>query len=102
MAQRISENSGTSRKAERTPTAAAPTTMPMIAVTIGSPMATTEPKATSSTMIATPMPMSSLLGSSWASRAKAPVSSTWTPSARALSVTAMASSSWAAVSLSRA
>ena len=38
----------------------------MSAVTIGRPMATTEPKATSSTMMATPTPMSSLLGSSCA------------------------------------
>ena len=51
MAQRMSENSGTSRKADRTPTAAAPTKMPISAVTIGSPIATTEPNATSSTMI---------------------------------------------------
>ena len=64
--QRISENSGTSMKADSTPTPAAPTKMPNSAVTIGSPMATTEPKATSSTMIATPTPISSLLGSSCA------------------------------------
>ena len=35
MAHRISENSGTSRTAESTPTPAAPTKMPMSAVTIG-------------------------------------------------------------------
>ena len=102
MAQRISENSGTSMTAESTPTPAAPTKMPMRAVAIGSPMATTEPKATSSTMMATPTPISSLLGSSCASRAREPVSSTWTPPARASSVTAMASSSCVAVSLSSA
>ena len=102
MAQRIRENSGTSMKADSTPTPAAPTKMPISAVTIGRPIATTEPKATSSTMMATPTPISSLLGASCASRASAPVSSTCTPSARASSVTAMASSSWVAVSLSRA
>ena len=48
---RISENSGTSMKADSTPTPAAPTKRPMSAVTIGRPMATTEPKAISSTMI---------------------------------------------------
>ena len=62
MAQRIRENSGTSRKAESTPTPAAPTKMPSSAVAIGSPIATTDPKATSSTMMATPTPISSLLG----------------------------------------
>ena len=62
MAHRMRENSGTSRKADRTPTPAAPTKMPISAVTIGSPIATTEPKATSSTMMATPTPISSLLG----------------------------------------
>ena len=44
--------------------------MPMSAVTIGRPIATTEPNATSSTMMATPTPISSLLGvfcASWAS-----------------------------------
>ena len=89
-------------KAESTPTPAAPTKMPMRAVAIGRPMATTEPKATSSTMMATPTPISSLLGSSCASRAREPVSSTCTPSAPASSVTAMASSSCVAVSLSSA
>ncbi len=59
---RIRENSGTSMKADNTPTAAAPTKMPMSAVTMGRPIATTEPNATSRTMTATPMPMSSLLG----------------------------------------
>ena len=102
MAQRIRENSGTSRKAESTPTPAAPTKMPSSAVAIGRPIATTDPKATSSTMMATPTPMSSLLGSSCARRAREPVSSTCTPSASAWSVTAMASSSWVAVSLSSA
>lgn len=53
MAQRIRENSGTSKKADSTPTPAAPTKMPMSAVTIGSPLATTDPKATSNTMMAT-------------------------------------------------
>ena len=67
MAHRMSENSGTSRKADRIPTLAAPTKMPMSAVPIGSPIATTEPKASSSTMMATPTPISSLLGVSWAS-----------------------------------
>ena len=43
--QRIRENSGTSMKAESTPTAAAPTKMPTSAVTIGRPIATTEPNA---------------------------------------------------------
>ena len=62
MAHRIRENSGTSMKAESTPTPAAPTKMPSSAVTIGRPIATTDPKAISSTMMATPMPISSLLG----------------------------------------
>ena len=62
--QRISEKSGTSMNADRRPTPAAPTKTPMRAVTIGRPIATTEPNATSSTMMATAMPMSSLLGSS--------------------------------------
>ena len=48
--------------ADSTPTPAAPTKMPISAVTIGRPIATTEPKAISSTMMATPMPISSLLG----------------------------------------
>ena len=47
MAHRISENSGMSITAERTPTPAAPTKMPSSAVTIGSPIATTEPNAIS-------------------------------------------------------
>ena len=38
-------------------------------MTIGSPIATTEPKAISSTMMATPTPISSLLGASCASSA---------------------------------
>ena len=38
-------------------------------------MATTEPNAINSTMMATPMPMSSLLGSFFASWASAPVNS---------------------------
>ena len=88
---RIRENSGTSMKADSTPTAAAPTKMPMSAVTIGRPIATTEPNAISSTMIATPMPISSLLGSFCASCASAPVSSTLTPPRRAWSVTVVAS-----------
>ena len=65
--------------------------MPISAVTIGRPIATTEPKATSSTMMATPTPISSLLGVSCASWASAPVSSTCTPPARAASATAVAS-----------
>ena len=48
--------------AESTPTAAAPTKTPISAVTMGRPIATTDPNASSSTMIATAMPMSSLLG----------------------------------------
>ena len=102
MAHRISENSGMSMTAESTPTPAAPTKMPSSAVAIGSPIATTDPKAIRSTMIATPTPISSLLGASCAKSASDPVSSTCTPSARAASVTARASSSWVAVSLSRA
>ena len=41
--------------------------MPMSAVTIGRPIATTEPNASSSTMIAMPTPISSLLGAFCAS-----------------------------------
>ena len=78
---RISENSGTSMKADSTPTPAAPTKRPMSAVTIGRPMATTEPKAISSTMMATAMPMSSLLGPFFSSRASCPVNSVCTPPA---------------------
>ena len=69
--------------ADSTPTAAAPTKMPISAVTIGSPIATTEPNASSSTMIAIPTPISSLLGGFCASCASWPVSSTCTPPARA-------------------
>ena len=92
MMHRISENSGTSITAERTPTAEAPTKRPNSAVMIGRPIATTEPNATSSTMIATPMPISSLLGSSPPSSARGPVNSVSTPAARAVSAATVASS----------
>ena len=59
-------------KADSTPTPAAPTNRLMSAVMIGRPMATTDPKAISSTMMATAMPMSSLLGSFFVEQSELP------------------------------
>ena len=75
----------------------------MSAVTIGRPIATTEPKATSSTMMATPTPISSLLGVFLRQLGERAGELDLHPAGvgRA-SVTAMASSSWVVVSLSRA
>ncbi len=66
---------------------------------IVSPIATTEPNATSSTMIATPMPMSSLLGADCTTWASAPVNSVCTPAARAATAAAVASSNCVTLSL---
>ena len=96
---RINENSGTSMNAESTPTPAAPTNRLISAVTIGRPMATTDPKAISSTMMATAMPMSSLLGSFASSSASCPVNSVCTPLARASVAAALASCNWVTVEL---
>ena len=68
--------------------------MPISAVTIGRPIATTEPNATSSTMIATPTPISSLLGVFCRELGElAGELDVCTPPARAASATAVASSS---------
>ena len=66
---------GTSVKPANTPTAAPPRRMPMSAVPIGRPMATTEPNAMSSTMTATPRPIISLPGSACSTCARLPVNS---------------------------
>ena len=97
---RISEKSGTSMNADSRPTAAAPTNTPISAVTIGSPIATTDPNAISSTMIATAMPISSLLGASCFACASSPVKLVSTPAARVIDAAAVASSSCVVVNLS--
>ena len=63
----------------------------MTAVTIGSPMATTEPNAMSSTTTATAMPMSSLLGSDVTTWASSPVKLVATPALRLIVAAAVAS-----------
>ena len=98
--QRIIEKSGTSITADRTPTQAAPTNTPINAVTIGSPIATTEPNAMSSTMIATAIPMSSLAGASCFACARSPVKFVSTPAARVIDAAVVASSSCVGVNLS--
>ena len=69
-------------------------------MTIGRPIATTDPNAMSNTMMATAMPMSSLLGSSVATWASSPVKFVSTPAARVIDAAAVASSSWVVVNLS--
>jgi hypothetical protein len=100
--QRIREKSGTSMTADSTPTPAAPTNTPINAVTIGRPIATTEPNAISNTRMATPMPMSSLAGASCFACASSPVKFVSTPAARVTDAAAVASSSCVVVNLSTA
>src|SRR5690349_3209422 len=98
--QRINEKSGTSMNADSTPTPAAPTKTPTIAVKLGGPTATAEPTATGNTIIATAMPTSALLGASSAARASSPVKLVCTPAARVIAAAEFASSSWVFVNLS--
>ena len=72
-------NSGTSSTRVTRPMSAAPQPTPKSAVMIGSPIASSEPKAMSRMMIAAAMPTNSLEKSGCAAKMKPP-SSTWRPS----------------------
>ena len=81
IAMNCGANDGMLMNREARPTRKKPELSPIKAVTIGRPIATTEPKASRRMMMAAEMPMSSELpgGSRSARRTTAPSASTWKP-----------------------
>src|SRR5437660_6534360 len=90
---RMGVTDGTLKKAASTPTPESPTSRPTMAVTIGKPAATADPKAINSTMSAAPSPILSdaPTDGAWASETRSPSNSTSRPAARA---GAIAAESW--------